>query len=417
MSLDESLAGSKTELCPEKVLEMIESSYPNPLSVKEIAKQSNNTEDEIQVHMVDLETKGLIRVVDGSACRSYIRVTSHEADVKIVRQMPTVLSMHQPTIAIITAQYCEKLAVDAMIENKDTYVRYTTVGESNVYTLGNIGAHRVVSTKLPSVGHTRAAMIAAGNTTTRLLGSFQKVEYVFLVGCGGGVPHYTDYTRHVRLGDVVVAYPPDNRSYIYAYCDQVRQLESGGFMFEAKTWTPPNLGLQHIARQLSEVAENNPEQCPWMDYMHQGMKELEGQEALFHRPSSDTDKLYMSLGGTDLIEVAHPLPPDGIIAKKNPKVSSPRIHFGAIGSGRYVVRDDTIRQEFAKLYGALAFDTEFDAVVESIFGNRKDSYIFIRGISDYRDGMRKKEWQPYAALAAASFMKAVICALALPDDE
>lgn len=46
-------------------------------------------------------------------------------------------------------------------------------GESNVYTLGNIGAHRVVSTKLPSVGHTRAAMIAAGNTTTRLLGMMQ----------------------------------------------------------------------------------------------------------------------------------------------------------------------------------------------------------------------------------------------------
>lgn len=33
-----------------------------------------------------------------------------------------------------------------------------------------MGAHRVVSTKLPSVGHTREAIIAAGNTTTRLLG-------------------------------------------------------------------------------------------------------------------------------------------------------------------------------------------------------------------------------------------------------
>lgn len=45
-------------------------------------------------------------------------------------------------------------------------------GESNVYTLGNIGGHRIVSTKLPSVGHTREAMTAAGNTTTRLLGKF-----------------------------------------------------------------------------------------------------------------------------------------------------------------------------------------------------------------------------------------------------
>lgn len=39
-----------------------------------------------------------------------------------------------------------------------------------MYTLGNIGAHRIVCTKLPSVGHTREAMTSAGNTTTRLLG-------------------------------------------------------------------------------------------------------------------------------------------------------------------------------------------------------------------------------------------------------
>lgn len=39
----------------------------------------------------------------------------------------------QPTIAIITAQYCEKLAVDSMIENKETFVRYTTVGKILFY--------------------------------------------------------------------------------------------------------------------------------------------------------------------------------------------------------------------------------------------------------------------------------------------
>lgn len=83
-------------------------------------------------------------------------------------------------------------------------------GESNVYTLGNIGDHRVVCTKLPSVGHTREAMTAAGNTTTRLLGTFQKVEHVILVGVGGGVPHFTDYNKHVRLGDVVISHASQN---------------------------------------------------------------------------------------------------------------------------------------------------------------------------------------------------------------
>lgn len=42
--------------------------------------------------------------------------------------MPTIVSAKQPTFAIITAQYCEKVAVDALIENKETYVRYTTLG-------------------------------------------------------------------------------------------------------------------------------------------------------------------------------------------------------------------------------------------------------------------------------------------------
>lgn len=57
------------------------------------------------------------------------------------------------------------------IENKQLFS-----GESNVYTLGNIGAHRIVCTKLPTVGHTREAMTAAGNTTTRLLGIHEKLS-------------------------------------------------------------------------------------------------------------------------------------------------------------------------------------------------------------------------------------------------
>lgn len=89
-------------------------------------------------------------------------------------------------------------------------------GESNVYTLGNIGAHRIVCTKLPSVGHTREAMTAAGNTTTRLLGTFQKVDYVFLVGIAGGIPHYTDYNKHVRLGDVVISCPTKDKLVQYS---------------------------------------------------------------------------------------------------------------------------------------------------------------------------------------------------------
>ena len=34
--------------------------------------------------------------------------------------------------------------------------------------------------------------------------------------------------------------------------------------------------------------------------------------------------------------------------------------------------------------GILAYDSELDSVVESVYGNRKDHYILVRGIADYK---------------------------------
>uniref|UniRef100_T1J663 Winged helix-turn-helix domain-containing protein n=1 Tax=Strigamia maritima TaxID=126957 RepID=T1J663_STRMM len=409
VSLDDSVLNSKTEVTDERVLEMIESAYPTAMTIPDMAKQLNCTEEEVHLHIMNLEEKKLIRPVETANGRSYIRIVFNEKEVKVVRQMPTVVSNQQPTIAIITSQYCEKLAVDAMIENKDTYVRYTTVGESNVYTLGSIGAHRVVATKLPTIGHTRAATIATGNTTTRLLGCFQKVDYVFLVGLGGGIPHYTDYNRHVRLGDIVVSAPKDNSPFIYAYCENVSKQDKENFTFDTKTWLPQDLVLQDLARSVADSSND----INWSAYANETIENVAREEIDFSRPPSNSDKLYMSLGGKDVIEVDHPLPLDG--SANHQQEGVPRVHFGAIGSGRHVVRDDALREAFSTKYGIVAMDHEFDAVVDSIHGNRKESYVFIRGIADYRDGTRRKEWQPYSALMAAAFTKAVIAALPPPE--
>lgn len=127
-------------------------------------------------------------------------------EVKGANHMQQVSTSEKPTIAIITNLLCEKLAVDAMIEQKTTFVRYKTeggklflrpfclpflicspsygllatlirtlfphTGESNVYTIGNIGPHRVISTKLPMVGRELQAKISSGSITTRLLGKW-----------------------------------------------------------------------------------------------------------------------------------------------------------------------------------------------------------------------------------------------------
>lgn len=52
-------------------------------------------------------------------------------------------------------------------------------------------------------------------------GTFSKIQHVFLVGVGGAVPHYSDHTKHVRLGDVVVSVPQDSTGAQYIYCSKV----------------------------------------------------------------------------------------------------------------------------------------------------------------------------------------------------
>ena len=47
-------------------------------------------------------------------------------------------------------------------------------------------------------------------------------------------------------------------------------------------------------------------------------------------------------------------------------------------------------------------------MLDSLLGSKHTSFIIVRGVSDYVDGLVEREWQSYAALAAASFAKAII---------
>lgn len=416
-------------LTPEKILELIEQAYPNPITPEDLAKDYGWEEEEVLAIMLVLKERGLIKSMEYN---SFTRIHHDDQAIKIVKQMPTIASNKQPTIAIITAQYCEKLAVDAMLENKETFVRYTTVGESNVYTLGNIGAHRIVSTKLPSVGSTREAMTAAGNTTTRLLGTFQKVDYVFIVGVAGGIPHYTDYRRHVRLGDVVIAsaaavQDPTNvtngnpsKPYCYVYSGSTNNNGPS----EVKRYYPTDDCLQTIGRT---IVQNDDGKKPWLQYVQEGLQQLSGRsghaEHDFARPAPNTDKLYMNIGNKNVIEVAHPIAQldgqdggDDTDASGGGGAPQTRLHAGPIGSGYDLVRSDSARTEYAQAYNLLATDSEMNSVLDSVVGNCREAFILVKGIADYKDGTTSRKWQNYASLAAAAVMKTIVCAMDAPTN-
>ncbi len=82
------------------------------------------TTDEIVEFLEELREKGVVKELETG---DWIR--QDEMETAVVKQMPRVGRTDQPTVAIITALFVEKLAMDAMIENKQTYVRYKTDGE------------------------------------------------------------------------------------------------------------------------------------------------------------------------------------------------------------------------------------------------------------------------------------------------
>lgn len=264
---------------------------------------------------------------------------------------------------------------------------------------------------MPCVGSTREASIAAGNTCTRLLGTFQKVDFVFIVGVAGGIPHYTDYNRHVRLGDVVISNVPSEHSFVN---DNVKQkpycyVYSNGEDY--KTYFPVNSCLQSIAKSLQAQFDGKK---PWETYYEEGLYSLKEKiENDFTRPAANTDKLYMNIGNRDVIEVQHPQPQEAVDSSEGPTM---RLHCGPIGSGYDLIKSDTLRTDFSKKYGLIATDVEFNSVLDSIVGNCRDSFMLVKGISDYKDGMSTKKWQNYASLAAASVMKSIICAMDAPTN-
>ncbi|WAQ95491.1 CPMD8-like protein [Mya arenaria] len=399
----------------QRILHFLEDVYPNTLSVQEIIQLTCNrgTGDPgtlVQL-MKELERTRHVREVEvGRWMRLQHEVqngTTHE--MKMVREMPQLTSREQPTVALVTSLYCEKLAMDAMIEDKVTFVKYKTeAGESQVYTVGTIGRFKVVSTKLARYPTSnQAARISAENAITRLLGIFSKIEHVFLVGVAGGVPNLEEPSQHVRPGDVVVSMTSERNDPMYMHCASIHK-ESRGRLYSYKTraFSCQNKILQNVALSLDSIVRSEwMKPRPWELYIDEALEQLNGQEIHFKRPSSDKELRKLRLGG-NVITFEHPM----ATSKHDMRVNAPNVRHGVIGSGKLISRAHELRADFAKRFGVRAFDLDFEAVLESLEGNRNESFLVVRGVCDYVDGKRK-DWQSYAALAAAAYTKALLMAL------
>ncbi|KAJ1361241.1 hypothetical protein KIN20_020445 [Parelaphostrongylus tenuis] len=361
-------------------------------------KALRTTNDEVERYLNELEALGIARRVE----EEWLRVDTRNVDaIARTPHGPT----DQPTVAIITCLFVEKQAVDSLIEDRSMVHRYKSGGDSNIYTLGRIGQHRVVATKLASIGDSREAITSAGSITTRLLGNFQNIEHVFVVGIGGAVPHFTDAKRHARLGDVVIsASKPD--AYIYApdlMIDRKTEAFSGFFV---RKWNPTN----HVIERI--IADGGDELiAKWNETTNEALRRLSEASGDFDftMPAPETDVLALPVGGGNVVVVPHP---------NQGTRKGPEVHLGTVGAlanfKRHVEENEesigALRAKFAEEFEVRCIDAGFDSVIAAINGSRIDSWALMRGVADYQHGLSRASrlWQAHSAARAAAMLRVIV---------
>ncbi|KAJ4248760.1 hypothetical protein NW762_012598 [Fusarium torreyae] len=280
-------------------------------------------------------------------------------------------------------------AAEAMLDRiHDPLPRHGS--DINTYTLGSIGAHNVVIACLPKghFGTNNAATVASNMVRT-----FESIKHGLLVGIGGAIPGFVD----VRLGDVVVS------TEVIQY-DMGKAMPDSHFHRTGYPTRPPQPLLTAVSKlQASHDRSSSQTAKILNDIIQRNAEMIE-----FARPVL-RDRLFLS-------DYLHPRSADScddcdqsqLVDRHIRETLNPKIYHGRIASGNQVVKDAETRDQLAKELNSICFEMEAAGLMDSF------PSLVIRGICDYSDSHKNKQWQKYSAAVAAAYAKELLLVLPAP---
>ncbi|KAJ4286967.1 hypothetical protein N0V90_012847 [Kalmusia sp. IMI 367209] len=306
------------------------------------------------------------------------------------------------TIGWICAITTEYVAAQAFLDTTHDPPESTPLNDNNNYTLGEMGKHKVVIAVLPKGGY---GTTSAASVARDMLRTFPNVRIGLMVGIGGGAPS-PEYD--IRLGDIVVSTPHNREGGVFQY-DFGKTIQDKAFQVTGHLNKPPTVFATAVSKleskyvlhghQLEEAITNILKKYPRL-----------GKQKKYERPNPDTDKLYQS-------ELKHPDEDEGAncavvcgdnpfnLVLRNPRTQdddNPAVHYGIIASANQLMKDALLRDKITKENGVLCFEMEAAGLMNHF------PCLVIRGICDYSDTHKSKEWQGYAAMTAAAYAKELL---------
>ncbi|CAG7972084.1 unnamed protein product [Penicillium salamii] len=288
-----------------------------------------------------------------------------------------------------------------------------------------IGHHNVVLVHMPGIGKVSATSAAAYSRFT-----FKEIRLALVVGICGGIP-FGKGGEETFLGDVVISNCIVQYDLGRQYSDQLIRKDT-----LSDSLGRPNSGIRAILAKLQTMQGKKDLLEATADNLSTLSKAL-SPVPLY--PGRDQDKLFdskyrhkhqsPSLCETCTVCIERNDPVCGLAlestcedlgcdevnliprqpSKKHEVQRStqnrPAIHFGPIGSADSVMKSGELRDILSTREGFIALEMEAAGVWDIL------PCLVIKGICDYADSHKSKEWQNYAAAAAAACTKAFLAAL------
>ncbi|KAL4862087.1 hypothetical protein BDV12DRAFT_179306 [Aspergillus spectabilis] len=314
--------------------------------------------------------------------------------------MTSILENAAYTIGWICADYVNRVAAHAMLDEEHGRPQTRDSSDDNSYLLGKIGHHNVVIACLPEGVK---GMTSAAATASKLLSSFHEIRIGVLVGTGGGIPS-DEYD--IRLGDVAVSIPGKTFGGVVQF--DMGKAVTDGFIRTGSLNKPPTALLTAITEVRATHDLRGSHISEYLSQMHTKYPRLVDT---YSYPGTEKDRLFSA-------DYPHQDEADTSCKKcrrkakqRPPRETIPYIHYGIIASSNTIVEDSLIRDQLAEEYGAICVETEAAGLMDNF------PCVIIRGICNYADSHRKgaEGWRRYASAAAAACSKELLQAIQVQD--
>ncbi|KAJ5559378.1 hypothetical protein N7513_001777 [Penicillium frequentans] len=303
----------------------------------------------------------------------------------------TILSHDDYTVGWICALPLEMAAAKLMLDTIHPSLPSPST-DHNTYILGNIGEHNIVIACLPGGAY---GIVSAATVAMHLLSSFHSIRFGLIVGIGGGVP---SSNADIRLGDIVVSQPRDTSGGVIQY-DLGKVLHDGRFQRTGMLNRPPKVLLTALATLQAHHLTEDSQVIEFISNIH--TKTSPRKATNFTRPAQE-DCLYQAEYDHRAADTCADCDRSKLAHRPSRDHEEPVIHYGLIASANQVVKDGRRRDQLAQDLGVYCVEMEAAGLMNDF------PCVVIRGICDYADSHKNKEWQGYAAAVAAAYAKELL---------